>query len=442
MDLEGLSLAIAQVAAKGTQRFARTDDSRAVALALHAPRRLARQLAAHVQANTYRFEPLRKSVVAAQGKRREIYQSTFTDAIIYRWLANRLNAALGPTLPPYIYGFRKGVSSLHAVRALAKTLRNAKLGPPPGCPGLFVLRRDITQYTDHMRTEDGAPLWQALARAGLWRDDVAPRALLREALQAKVWTPAAPGAQGKPVAHGAAGEAGLLGFVAAGTAIANIMANVYLLEVDEAIAKQARFYGRFGDDIVAVFDDIRVATQTSKLLDQRIDQLGMRFGASKRQDVYVSGSGFCPKGYAGFVGAAAVDWLGMRVTAKGALALTPPKARGLLGDLERRMRLGARMASGEPPVVAEAIANALRGALNPTSPLVAAKLADYLARIDCRGQLAELDHRLLLRASEVAAGRQGPRAFRAVSMRQWHETWGVPSLVTMRNRGRRGRRAP
>lgn len=430
MALEAeLVLALAQVAAKGPHRFAKTDDVRALSVAMQRPPRLARELARHITRDTYRFEPLRKAMVPAQGKTREIYQATFTDAVIYRWLANRLNAALAPTLPPYVYGFRKGVSSLTAARALAVALRAADVGPPPRRPGVFVLRRDISKYTDHIRTADGAPLWRALERAGLWREEVAPRGLLRRALQASCVDATTAGA----------GPA-VVGFVAAGTAIANIMANVYLLEMDEAIAKRARFYGRFGDDIIAVFDEARVAGEAAQALDRRATALELRFGAEKRLDLYLSRSGFLPPAHRGYVGRAAVDWLGVRITAAGQLALPPNKARALVNDLVRRAALAVNVAGGATqlgPGAAIKVAAALRAALDPASPLVLPRLLDYLLRVDSRAQLAELDYRWLLRASEIVARRRGPRAWRVVSMRAWRDTYGVPTLTLLRNRGYR-----
>ena len=189
-----------------------------------------------------------------------------------------------------------------------------------------------------------------------------------------------------------------------------------------------------------------MARALSDLMDDRLAALGLRFGAKKRRDLYLTGAGRASAAWPEAQGTTWVPFLGMRVGMDGTVALGEKKVRGLLREAERRAWNTARSLRGaaeeERGRAVAAVVNAL---LDPDEPVLTGGPAPILARaVTDRAQLDWLDHALARIVASATTGDPGAAAFRVAPPRRVRD-WGLVSLRRARDRGarprgRRGRR--
>jgi hypothetical protein len=393
--------------------------------ALSNPAGLVRALARDVSGLEYRLSPAVPRRALIQGQPRTLHVSPPLDEIVLGALAEALQERLEACLSPRLFSYRRGRSSLQAIRELLDYLRTHRSSRSQRRQwGLYVLRRDVRGYGDAIASGPGSQLWPLLAGAA--------QPLTEPQLE---WL------RGAFRLADPSRERG----IPTGSPLQPAACNLYLTPLDRLLESvPGGFYARYGDDMLFAHPDPAVARELAPQLDRELAFLALEWSRDKCADLFFNLAGRRPEPHAvGFRGAAALDYLGFRIDFHGVIGLKRVKQRQLLRDLATRLQQSARLLAGEPAAERArdlcAIANA---ALDPSyagaSP--AALALRYL--VSDRGQLRDLDYKIALLVAERASARRGVRAFRDHPPARLRDELGLASLVGARNRaGRRPRTA-
>jgi hypothetical protein len=228
--------------------------------------------------------------------------------------------------------------------------------------------------------------------------------------------------------------------VATGQPISVLAFNLYLRALDRELeAVPGAFTARYSDDLLVAHPDPDVARELSDRLDGRLADLGLRFNARKRRDLYLTGAGRASDAWPEARGTTSVSFLGMRAGMDGTVALGERKVRGLLREAERRAWNTARsLRAADPEVRGRAVAAVVNALLDPDEPVLTGGPAPILARaVTDRAQLDWLDHALARIVASATTGDPGAAAFRIAPPRRVRGDWGLVSLRRARDRGAR-----
>jgi hypothetical protein len=382
---------------------------------------LAKELAKTVVSGDYRFSPSVARTAHIGGKARVLYRASITDAAVVGVVAKALRRLVEPLLSRSVYSYRRGRSSLEAVRDFSTFLReHAKTRPDPRQRGLYVMRRDVARYGESIPVHDASPLWPQLAAVfAHW--NIAEQEPLVVLTRAAV----------RPLIAGDDGGHYLERGVPTGSSIQPVICNLYLSALDRKLAaSDGGFYARFGDDILFAHADAEAAASARSAAESIVTAHELAFKAEKSKDVYFNAAG---RRSAGFAGTAFIEYLGLRLSFAGAVGLPTPKARRLLRELTRRFDNGVRLAGDVAmPEALEMLCGIAKTSLDLRSPL-AQKLVPILAHaVDDRGQLRHLDYLLALALAQRLSRHRGVRAFRKVPYAALRRA-GLPSLLRVRN---------
>lgn len=401
-------------------------------VAAHAAQ-VARRLAAEVGAGEYAFSPLVPYPALLNGKPRTIYRVDPLDAVVFSALGRVLSAAIEPRLGTHLYSYRKGRSQWTACRALLRYLRaHARARRDPRSRGVFVLRRDVRRYDEHIPVADDSRLWTILegltggAAVG-YRGDFA--AFLRRAFRPAI---ARPDGSARPLDVG----------MPTGLPMQTIACNTYLLPLDaEMTGVRGAFYARFGDDLLFAHPDLEVVDEAARALDAAVARLGLAFNPDKSHAIWLTRPGRPHERAARFVPAARLAYLGFEVGFDGA-RLRADKRRRLLSSLHARLANADRLLSGSSPEErADVLCEVVRCALDRTS-----RLSDHYAAwleldVMSLADLRQLDHHVALAVAERLTGVRGPRALRRFAPGRLRAAHGLPSLVHRYTQARAGGRS-
>lgn len=387
------------------------------ALLRDAPR-LARSLAVDVAAGRYAFGPLESFTAFATGKLRTLHRAEVLDRIVLTALTKTLVDEVESALSERLYSYRPGFSNVRALRAFSLFLREHRQArPDPKTRGLYVIRTDIANYGESIRTDDDSPLWSALEPiCARW--PAAVTALLRDAIR-------------QPVAEGDAPPSVLERGVPTGSPVQPALCNLYLSAADHELASlPGVFSARFGDDILLASDAPAKVEGAFDVLARHARERSLILRPEKTQRLFSNGAGRASTNHdaADFLGTSHVDYLGARVGFSGDLALRPDKENALVRRIEARLATHREL----PTTLSldergRFLCEIVRRAFDPRDPL-----QDPLAGLFAQLVSDRAARRRVIRRVELSLVRQltrlsGHRAFRDVPPRQLR-AWGFPRL--------------
>ena len=370
--------------------------------------RALRLLARAVADGTYRpatIEVLRTSV---GGKTREIARASAIDLVASGVVADALAEQIEPALSAQLYSYRRGRSAWQAVRRIAQVAReHRRVQPESKKRGLYVLRSDVSSYTDSIPIDHDAILWRELRPLVGEKHFEMVRVMLRPPNR----------------------ERGVL----FGLPTTNVIANLYLTPLDCAL-EQHGHYARFGDDVIFVHEDPERVREAKATLEKILAERGLRPNEKKLRIYFWNGAPRASLAWAETTPARHIAFLGASIGFDATVALAPDKWRVLLRDVRDRIRRSAKLLEEEKTKKrARVLARIVNAAFDVTSPLSLAHAPMTLDLVSDRGQLAELDYLLALWIAEAASGRRGPRAFREVPYRWLRTEAKLRSRVVARN---------
>src|SRR5262249_30307084 len=234
-----------------------------------------------VATGAYEFAPAHERPVRIGGKARVMYAVRPTDRIVHGVVADLLESA-APS-EPQVFSYQRGISWWTAVSRCADYVRRHwRAHPDPRTRGLYVIRRDIDSYTDSIPVGDRSPLWPQVrallerAQGGApvvrqdWRN--IEQVIRIEAVRA------------------IGGPLSLFRGVPTGQPVACVLFNLYLSELDRALASvDGGFYARYSDDLLFAHESAEVVQAADARIRARLDDLGLAINEAKAQTLYVTG---------------------------------------------------------------------------------------------------------------------------------------------------------
>ena len=394
-------------------------------------RKFARMLARTVAAGRYRAQPARTRVVMINNKGRKLYEFHLNDVIVHAVVATALNEAMMPLLSPRLYSYRKGVCWSDALADFsAYVRRHRKACALPQERGLYVVRRDVTKYTDSIPVGAHSSLWPVL-REALGIDGPLPRR------QRKFWELAENVIRPEIVSEEGLLYSNITG-VPTGSPISTTLFNLYLTAMDRALsAIPGAFYARYSDDFLFAHPDAEVVREADRIIDHYLDSQGLCSHKTKDDDLFFNGAGRGSAAWPEARGTTTVSFLGCRVSFEGTVSLEGRKVKQLYGDVSRRARrtkeaVGAVRPEDAGPIVCAAI----NDSLNPRSPCHQQSSLALRSVVTDRGQLRDIDYNIARIVAQTLSGVHGVRAFRTIGYRTLRQRWGLNSLLHLRNRMR------
>lgn len=390
--------------------------------------KVVRLLAASLRDGSYRPGPARIGVARIGNQERALAKVGALDWLAHSAVGTALAERLESHLSEHLYSYRSGRSAWQAVRWLSGLARRHRASEPDvRARGLYVLRADVSRYTDSIPLEDGDPVWSDLATyTGL--DEGGPHFEMLRWLLRPVVVDDAGVLGGDKRARRARG-------LCFGLPTTNVIGNLYLMPLDEALGGAlGGAYARFGDDVLfADREPERVRCALARLYEV-LEPRALTVHRDKLRVVYWNGAARPSTEWPETTASETVSFLGSAVRFDGTIALTTAKWRALLRDVRARIRRTAKLfAADEPDVRAAALSAVVNAAFDAGSEIGVPHALHVANLVSSRAQLAQLDYLLALWIAEGATGRRGPRAFRIVSYARLREEFALASRVVHRN---------
>jgi hypothetical protein len=396
---------------------------------------VARLLAKAVARGEYQSEPARVKRVRVDGKEREFFSYRLTDCIVHGVVAAVIREAMGPTLSPGLYSYRKGVSWWTAVSSFAGYVRaHRKRYANPRERGIYVLRRDVDSYADSIPVGSSSVIWPILReclstfrsgdiRAADWR-------LIEKVVQAEFLTDDA-------------ASACLVRGVATGQPIATVLYNLYLSRLDHELDHvPGAYFARYSDDIIFAHPEADAVQEVDAWIPRALSAHRLRLNEKKGRTLYLTAAGRASSEWPEATGATWTKFLGMHVSADGTVSLGRKAMRVLLVEIEERaVRTARAMPDSDRDRVGRLVCSVINQILIPGALPFSHQGPQALlhAAVTDRRQLAQLDYwiaRIVLRA---VTGHPNVRAFRAIPYRKLRQEWNLVSLLHTRNNWAGGR---
>jgi len=387
---------------------------------------LSRTVARTVEQGRYRFSPARIDTIEVDGKSREVFRYELIDRIVHGAISDLIEEATRPLLSPRLFSYRPGVSWLKPSFEFARWVRAAnRAHSDPRKRGLFVLRRDIHSYTDTIPVDGISGVWTTVRNA-LTNGDGELRAsdwsLVENVIRPEV-------ASDEDALYT------LIRGVPTGQVISCVLFNVYLAELDHAMAAiPGSFYARYSDDILFAHPDPEVAAEAAQLLDAHVLAARLALNPDKSRDLYLN----VPGRSAGeaWPGTSNVGFVGAKISARGTISLGRQKQRRLLREVRTRaIRTARGLAGRDRNAVGRTVCSVINRILEGGGgPLEQRSAALVRRAVTDRDELAQLDYWLARIVAHAVTGDPSVRSFRQVSYATIRNDWKLTSLLHSRNR--------
>ncbi len=390
-------------------------------LAIHR-RKISRLLVKQIKEQRYQPQSVEENIVRVKEKDRVICKLNPFDMIAQGVISQLITARLTDYISKSVYSV-KNRSNYMAARQLGEFFR--KHQNKKRCD-LFVIRTDISAYTDSIPLTKTAPLWQRLQSILTFLhvdDDFASYllSLLKQFL--------------RPIIKNEDGlyYQRLLG-TPMGSPLSALVATCYLVDVDRLFSTMDDiFYARYGDDIVIIATEEKRILQCDTLLNTHIKPLGLHRNHQKDQLIYLT---HCGKPYKNdlFEHSHCVNYVGYSIQADGTLALKSKAIRTIKRDLKRRVRALVNCSKGMSlHEQGHFICQTINRAFCPGDALSVEKVDLLIHCVTNRKQLQDLDYYLAKTIAEQLSAQRGVRAFRHITYKKIRSQWQLHSLNQLRN---------
>lgn len=371
-----------------------------------------RQLHASLQRRQFEFRPALALHRNFNGKHRTLFVQPWEERLVSLLLYRILNRAMDGQFSRCSYAYRcRGFGVDRCQQDIAATLRSS---PQP----VHIVKRDVSDFFASI--DHGLLL-------GKIRERVAGGDFLDVLVSQCVRFQYVDDGQTRTAERG----------VPFGTAIACLLANVYLSELDRRVAavENIRFF-RYADDMLVISTQADAAIEAARVLDEELDRLGLRSKPSHEAAFVLadrSGPGVPPSETESLTVLRKFRHLGLEFRVDGSVGLSRDKFRKVCNlfryafrrnrrrfrrmvDWEKRAALAVRIAR-------EAVDRGVRNV---------AIIDYYLRHVTDEGQLKQLDRWLVEEVLSLAFGGGHKKGYyRRLPVTRLREM-GLPSLVHRR----------
>lgn len=388
--------------------------------------KVARILAQTLREGTFLFGAARQRLIitgAKKGapKQRIIYEFSLPDKIVSGVVAQLLTEMVEPLYSPHTYAFRRGVSTKHVITAFTNYLKKSYTHNPD-CKGIYVIRADISNYSEQIYLGKNSLLWPELQKIfaalntqptafqwNLIQNYIRPQTInLEHRLQSSI--------RGIPT----------------GTAMNVFLCNFYTMMLDSKIsALDGVFYARYCDDILLAHTDPHRLKQINILLSELLTGLGLDRKLDKDLFCYLSKAGNADTDQF-WQGSNKLLHLGYRISGDGQFAISKLQQRSFLRDIQKRIDncyrgVKKQSLADQGKIICAAINRAIED-----RALAKSQTLNLLRDGADEGQLKHLDYAIALRIAEILSQQKGPRAFRSIPYKTIRKEWGLLSLLQLK----------
>ena len=358
-----------------------------------------------LQGGKFEFRPAVALHYNFNGKHRTLYIPPWEERIVDLLLFRVLNRKLDDWFSPSSYAYRDHSHGLDSCQTrITRVLRTAKTP-------LYIVKRDIANY---FASVDHELLLKKVASL------VDPDDYLYQLLEQRVRFRYEEGWCRRTAAIG----------IPFGTAIACVLANVYLTELDRQLERGTGLhYFRYADDMLLLSLSSETAVEAAQHLEFLLDGLRLRTKESHRADLVLTNENVCE---AGFTAARDFRHLGLLFRAGGDVALSRDKLRKIQNMFRFAFRRKRRRwkKEADPIVRAQALVTVAVETVEKGIRNVAL-LDYYLKHVGDENQLRLLDRWLAEEVLSVVFGGHKKGHFRRISFERLR-AMGLPSLLHRR----------
>lgn len=396
--------------------------------------KVAKQLAKSIQKEEYEFKPAKTQIIKAGEKNREIFVFRITDFIIHGAVASILTQMASPYFSSTLFSYRKEMSIWDALKSFSKYLKDYnKKNKERFSKGLYVLRLDVSSYTDTIPVGDSSPLWDKLSDLyNMHNENPSPyiHNLIKNVIR--------PDIRSK---NGALYNK-VIG-IPTGSPVSTFLFNFYLMDLDQKLEEDPdAFVARYADDICIASPDYFKVENLRSLITKNLGSLKLSTNDEKTGFYYFNKAGRLPDPPLIAKGISKIEYLGCQIDFQGTVSLNSKKVTKFLNEVKKRIKQSIHQIKEKPnDEKGRIICSAITNSLDPFSTLKL-QYADYLSWIiNDRGQLKHLDYFIALLIAQKLTGIKSVRAFRKIPYRKIRNDWKLHSLVVARNRHGKQNRA-
>lgn len=298
----------------------------------------AKAMVTDIKSGLYKTRPAKICSFLIKGKQRTIYKFTPTDIILHGVVSKVLNQYLEEKYSSNLHSYRRGRNYYQALSGFAKYAQKhykAKVNPLER--GLYVLRRDIANYTDTIPTSENSPLWDLLKKELQFpkcpsQSDLTAWDYLQRVIRSEISIPHILNEHNIVTPE--------LG-VPTGSPISSTMYNLYLINLDRKIdSLNLGFYCRYGDDLLLADESLELVLKADKTFNQTLECYKLESRKEKEKSLFLNAAGrisINPKA-SKFSGTQSVEFLGCQISSKGEISLHKKNEQELMKDLNQRLK--------------------------------------------------------------------------------------------------------
>lgn len=360
-------------------------------------------------------------------KWRSFYAICLTDRLLQVIFFTLINHCLEKHLTPNCHAYRKGRNIFEAIRQCSTYIRKHKKRSKVD---LYVLRSDISCYSDSIPVHNASPLWPSLKNL-LTTHLTEPLSeyhwnILVNLLRPEILTD-------DGLKHNLVG-------IPTGTPLNCSIANLYLHPLDEYLATIPNsYYCRYSDDFIFMHPDAEIFLQADQEIHRILESLSLKRNTKKTKHYYLTVAGKPCKLKENFHGTHSFEFLGSMIKANGSIALTKEMNRDLLKHFRQMLRAAKYCMTTDSitetthllcQILNQQFSHMTKTEFNPLDPMV------MLRNCTDRDYLKQLDRELALAVAETVTGLKGDAAFGRISYHHIRHRFGLQSLCQRKNQGK------
>lgn len=276
---------------------------------------------------TFKFSTLNQRQVLVGKKNRIIYQYPLPDLIIHYCIAEEIRLKTEPLAIDHLFSYRKGKSSEKALKLVNKYIRAHKSNKKIKKEwGIFVIRKDITKFSDSIKTTEDSILWGELLPF-IQHLNTYDKKIIHQSLKPYYI----------PFDDKEIKIPRQLEFIPMGSPITGHLTNFFLKDLDKKLSlNYDDLYIRFGDDILYLTEDSFKFQEVDEFINMFCKTRELTFSQSKSYSTFLTSSGSPPsQGIICDRHSTHFEYLGMKIDFNRGLTLTSEKYKKIFQEIRK-----------------------------------------------------------------------------------------------------------
>lgn len=268
---------------------------------------------------TFSFSVLNKKLVRVGTKDRWIFQYLLPDLILHYCVAEHIKSKTETLYIENLFSYRKGKNSNQALEIVNNYIRKHKKNTVHKKDlGLFIIRKDISQFSDSINSDENSHLYKMLFPC-LSELNTKDLEIVKSCLN--------------PIYKSDQDEKNL-GHLPMGSPTVGYLTNFYLHDMDSYLNQNKEdLYIRFGDDILYITAKIENYVIAKNYINKTCQDKGLGFNLKKSYDTYLTSAGIPLKNVEQIKHSTYFEYLGMKIDFNSGINLTSEKYKNIFSEI-------------------------------------------------------------------------------------------------------------